>query len=44
VLAQIGIPRRVTRAVTCWPAFAIQMKVEEIYDQTPGPKAGLRMR
>src|SRR5688500_15003091 len=35
VLAQIGIPRRVTRAVTCWPAFAIQMKVEEIYDQTP---------
>jgi hypothetical protein len=27
--------------VTCWPAFAIDLLVEEIYDQTPGPRAGM---
>ena len=44
VLAEIGIPRRVTKAITYWPAFAIDMAVEEIYEQTPGPKAGTRIR
>ena len=44
VLNTIGVPRRITRAVACWPAFAIDMRVEEIYDQTPGPNAGSRVR
>jgi hypothetical protein len=43
-LHSIGIPPRVTNAVTCWPAIAIEMKVEAIYDQTPGPKAGTRLK
>jgi hypothetical protein len=44
LLNGIGIPRRVTNAVTRRPAFAIEMQVEEIYDQTPGPKAGSRLK
>ena len=40
ILHAIGIPRRVTRGINHWPAFAIDMTVEEVYDQTPGPKAG----
>ena len=43
-LNEIGIPPRVTRAIAHWPAFAIEMRVEEIYDQSPGPKAGTRLR
>ena len=44
ILYAIGIPRRVTRAINYWPAFAIDMKVEEIFEQTPGPNAGMSLR
>ncbi len=44
VLDRIGVPRRLTRAVAHWPAFAITMRVEQIFDQTPGPHAGARIR
>jgi hypothetical protein len=44
ILDTIGIPARVTRNAVCWPAFAITMRVEQIFDQTPGPKAGARIR
>lgn len=44
VLNTIGYPRRVTRSVTHWPAFAVEVRVEEIYEQSPGPKAGTRLR
>ena len=40
VLAELGLPRRVTHRVTHWPAFAIEVSVEQVFDQTPGPKAG----
>lgn len=40
VLDEIGLPRRVTRSVAHWPAFAIDISVEQVFDQTPGPKAG----
>jgi hypothetical protein len=40
VLAELGLPRRVTHRVAHWPAFAIEVSVEEVFDQTPGPKAG----
>ena len=44
VLHRLGYPLRVARAITHWPAFAIDVKVEELYEQTPGPKAGMPLR
>lgn len=44
VLNDIGYPLRVTRSVVHWPAYALEMRVEEIYEQSPGPKAGTRLR
>lgn len=44
VLERIGVPRRLTRSVAHWPAFAIVMRVEQIFEQTPGPNAGTRLR
>lgn len=40
VLEEIGLPRRVSRSMAHWPAFAIDVSVEQVFDQTPGPKAG----
>lgn len=40
ILTAVGVPRAVTGRVTRWPAFAIEMSVEEVFDQTPGPQAG----
>jgi hypothetical protein len=40
VLDEIGQPRRVTHRIAHWPAFAIEVSVEEVFDQTPGPTAG----
>jgi len=40
VLETIGLPRHITRSVAHWPAFAIDFSVEQVFDQTPGPKAG----
>lgn len=44
VLNTIGYPPRVTRSVVQWPALALEMRVDEIYEQSPGPKAGSRLR
>lgn len=44
VLNTIGYPLRVTRSVVHWPAYALEMRVDEIYEQSPGPKAGTRLR
>ncbi|HYM59742.1 MAG TPA: hypothetical protein VEZ11_02490 [Thermoanaerobaculia bacterium] len=44
VLAEIGLPRRITRSVNHSPAFAIEVAVEQIFDQTPGPKAGVAIQ
>ena len=44
VLDEIGLPRRVTRSMANWPAFAIDLSVEQVFDQTPGPKAGTLIR
>lgn len=40
VLAEIGVPRGVTHRIAHWPAFAVDVSVEEVFDQTPGPRAG----
>ena len=44
VLDTLGIPRRITRSLSHWPAFAIEMQVDQIFEQTPGPRAGTRLR
>jgi hypothetical protein len=44
VIESIGVPRRTARTVAYWPAFAVEMRVEEIFDQTPGPNAGSRLK
>jgi len=44
VLNTIGYPPRLTKSVVRWPAYALEMHVEEIYEQSPGPKAGSRLR
>lgn len=44
VLDELGLPRRIFRSVAHWPAFAIEVTVEEIYDQTPGPRAGASVK
>ena len=38
----LGLPRRITQSVSHWPAFAIEVEVEAVFDQTPGPRAGTR--
>jgi hypothetical protein len=40
VLDEIGFPRWIFRSVTHWPAFALELRVEDVFDQTPGPRAG----
>ncbi|MFP5248021.1 MAG: hypothetical protein ACLGH0_15105 [Thermoanaerobaculia bacterium] len=40
VLDEIGLPRRRTMSIAHWPAFAIEVSVEQSFNQTPGPKAG----
>ena len=40
----IGIPRRVVRSLNHWPAFAIEIAVDELFEQTPGPHAGNPLR
>src|SRR4249919_3270069 len=36
-LVELGVPRRLARSAVHWPAFAVTIRVEEIYEQTPGP-------
>ena len=43
-LDRIGVPKRLTKSVAHWPAFAVTMRVEQIFEQTPGPKAGSRLK
>jgi hypothetical protein len=39
-LELIGLPRHISGRMSAWPAYAIDVSVEEVFDQTPGPKAG----
>lgn len=40
VLEEIGLARSVWASVVHWPAFAIDVSIEQVFDQTPGPNAG----
>lgn len=44
VLEKFGFPRGLARRLGYWPAFAVTIRVEEIFEQTPGPQAGNRIR
>lgn len=35
-----GMPRRHSMRIVRWPCAAIELRVEELYEQTPGPEAG----
>jgi hypothetical protein len=43
-LETIGIPRTLTAAWTIWPCVAVRLRVEHVYEQTPGPGAGDALR
>jgi hypothetical protein len=36
----IGVPPRITLRLTHWPSYAVTIRVEAVFDQTPGPGAG----
>lgn len=42
-LEQIGIPRAATRGWITWPVVAIRLRVNALFEQTPGPGAGAPM-
>jgi hypothetical protein len=39
-LEDIGIPRTAAANWSVWPCIAIRLRVNAVFDQTPGPKAG----
>lgn len=42
-LGVVGLPRHISARLGCWPAFAIDVEIVEVFAQTPGPGAGNRM-
>jgi hypothetical protein len=40
-LEYIGISRPITNGWVAWPAVAIRLKVTAVFEQTPGPNAGV---
>jgi hypothetical protein len=40
ILYFTGAPRAVTRRLNVWPSTAVTFAVTDLYQQTPGPKAG----
>ena len=43
-LEAIGIPRAMFAELKTWPCTALEMRVTELYEQTPGPGAGEPLR
>ena len=43
-LRGFGVPGRIAGSLAHWPAFAVTIRVEQIFEQTPGPNAGRRIR
>ena len=39
-LEAIGIPRAAAANWSVWPCIAIRLRVNAVFDQTPGPRAG----
>jgi hypothetical protein len=43
-LEKIGIPRAATKTWVTWPAVAIRLRANALFEQTPGPQAGAPLR
>lgn len=43
VLGFVGVPLSVVKRVAVWPAWAIDVAVTDLFEQTPGPGAGERL-
>lgn len=43
-LATIGLPTRLGFRLSHWPAHAVRVEVESLFDATPGPRAGECLR
>lgn len=39
-LAAVGLPTRLTLRIAHWPCYALRLRVEAVFVQTPGPGAG----
>jgi len=42
-LGAVGVPRSVTRRLTWWPSLAVDVRIRDVFLQTPGPAAGAPM-
>jgi hypothetical protein len=38
--AAVGVPRSATRRLVWWPSVAVEVELEQVFTQTPGPRAG----
>ena len=43
VLGFVGVPPRLTGRLQAWPCHAVRFRVEAIFQQTPGPDAGVTL-
>lgn len=43
-LGWVGVPGGIVRRIAHWPACAIRLQVEAVFEQTPGPGAGDPLR
>jgi hypothetical protein len=43
-LERVGLPRTATDAWIHWPCIAVRLRVNALFDQTPGPGAGAPLR
>ena len=41
--ALVGVPRPLTRRLVWWPSWAVTLTVDDVFSQTPGPRAGERL-
>ncbi len=39
-MAVVGVPRSATRRLVWWPSVAVDVEVDSVFAQTPGPNAG----
>ena len=44
MLLAFGVPPRLAHSLNHWPAFAVTIRVEQMFEQTPGPNAGKRIQ
>lgn len=42
-IAIIGVPEVVTQGLNLWPAWAVDVDIVNVFAQTPGPIAGVKM-